>query len=502
MDRARLLKHFDTLAATPGAVQRLRRFVLELGFSGRLTGDNQSGWKTVRLREVASMRLGKMLDAKKNKGRLYPYLRNTNVQWLRFDLSDVKDMRVEDSELAELSLLRGDLLICEGGEPGRCAIWNGEQSPMLFQKALHRVRPHANLNTAFLQYRLLSDAWENRLEQYITGATIKHFTGQELARYSLPLPPLAEQKRIVARVEELLALCDELEARQTAAREQRTRLVQSAFDHLTAAATPADFRRHAAFALQEFPHLTATPDSIPALRQAILSLAVQGRLVESSGCKSLDEKATFEPPIPCPSHWEWKQFGDLLESGPTNGFSPKPVSYPTKTKVLALSATTSGVFRSECFKYADLDVEEDSSLWLQDGDILIQRGNSLDYVGIAAVYDGTPRTFIYPDLMMKVRTEKSVNTAFAHLVLNSPFGREYFKSHASGTSGSMPKVNQATVRGFPFPLPPLAEQQRIVAKVASLMSWCDELEARLAAAQHAAAALLDSSLHALLATAD
>src|SRR5258708_10717641 len=85
------------------------------------------------------------------------YLRNTNVQWLRFKLDDdVKEMRFEDDEIEEFSLLPGDLLVCEGGEPGRCAIWDGRTSPMMFQNALHRVRPGRTLDATFLQYRLLS----------------------------------------------------------------------------------------------------------------------------------------------------------------------------------------------------------------------------------------------------------------------------------------------------------------------------------------------------------
>jgi hypothetical protein len=238
----------ETLAETPEAVQRLRRFILELGFIGRLADQDVASWKAVSLRDVATLRLGKMLDKAKNKGRLYPYLRNTNVQWLRFELDDdVKEMRFEDDEIEEFSLLPGDLLVCEGGEPGRCAIWDGRTSPMMFQKALHRIRPDCSLDATFLQYRLLSDAWEGRLESHFTGATIKHFTGQELARYRFSLPPLAEQRRIVAKVEELLALCDELEARQTAAREHRTRLVRSALDQLTTAKDEPDFRKHSAF---------------------------------------------------------------------------------------------------------------------------------------------------------------------------------------------------------------------------------------------------------------
>ena len=98
------------------------------------------GWKWARTYQVAESRLGKMLDKAKNSGSAYPYLRNTNVQWGRFELDDVKDIFLEPRELDEYRLKAGDLLICEGGEPGRCAIWRDEREEMYFQKALHRVR--------------------------------------------------------------------------------------------------------------------------------------------------------------------------------------------------------------------------------------------------------------------------------------------------------------------------------------------------------------------------
>ena len=93
-----------------------------------------------------------MLDKRKNVGALRPYLRNVNVRWFGFDLSDLKEMRLMDSEVKEYSVQRGDLLICEGGEPGRCAVWDAEES-LIFQKALHRARPFSNISPDVSQPR-------------------------------------------------------------------------------------------------------------------------------------------------------------------------------------------------------------------------------------------------------------------------------------------------------------------------------------------------------------
>ena len=138
------------------------------------------------------------------------------------------------------------------------------------------------------------------------------------------------------------------------------------------------------------------------------------------------------------------------------------------------------------------DVETIQDLCLEEGDLLIQRGNSLDYVGISAVYSGPSHEFIYPDLMMKIKFPEDVDVHFASRVINSPVSRCYFRQKASGTAGSMPKVNQAIVNNLLFPLPPLAEQHRIVAKVDVLMALCDNLEARIRKRQDAQTKLLDS----------
>ena len=105
-------------------------------------------------------------------------------------------MRFEDHELERFGLLAGDIVICEGGEAGRAAIWDGRLPELKFQKAIHRVRPSPRLLNRYFVYRLMTDYFSGRLADYYTGATIKHLTGQDLARYEFPLPPLPEQRRI------------------------------------------------------------------------------------------------------------------------------------------------------------------------------------------------------------------------------------------------------------------------------------------------------------------
>jgi type I restriction enzyme S subunit len=229
----RLVQPTDIAAAIPELVDGLtdywrkrspRRVALAIVAEADRRYPLPCTWDWLHFGFVAETRLGKMLDAAKNKGGLKPYLRNANVQWDRFELDDLKELRLEASELDEYSVKVGDLLICEGGEPGRCAVWRDDAREIYFQKALHRARPLGDISADYLKICLQVDAATGVLSRLFTGATIKHLTGEKLERYAVPLPPPEEQRRIVAKVTELLALCDQLKARIAAARAKHVQL--------------------------------------------------------------------------------------------------------------------------------------------------------------------------------------------------------------------------------------------------------------------------------------
>ena len=173
------------------------------------------GWAWARLSSIADMALGKMLDVAKNKGSLRPYLRNINVRWGTFDLSDTLEMRFEDNELERYSICYGDLVMCEGGEPGRCAVWKSEEV-VFYQKALHRVRA-IEILPEYLYYVIRRFIISNQYEKYYTGTTIKHLTGQSLRMLPIPLPPLNEQKLIVEHLQRIIEEIDKIEMRKTEA---------------------------------------------------------------------------------------------------------------------------------------------------------------------------------------------------------------------------------------------------------------------------------------------
>jgi type I restriction enzyme S subunit len=273
-DASFALQVLPSLTTTPAQIKQLRQTILNLAVRGKLVEQDPEDepvegylklikaqpidqgdfgtpcqWAWVSVGEVSSSRLGKMLDKAKNKGTERPYLRNINVRWLDFDLSDLLEMRFEESELSEYELKKGDVLICEGGEPGRAAVWDDRVRGVYFQKAIHRVRFDECVDPFFFVHVLWCSALDERLSRYFTGTGISHFTGKSLKGYLFPLPPLAEQHRIVAKVDELMALCDQLEQQLSQADQQRRRLLEAVLAEALGGRLPtAQEESHAAIA--------------------------------------------------------------------------------------------------------------------------------------------------------------------------------------------------------------------------------------------------------------
>jgi type I restriction enzyme M protein len=246
------LNHYTSVSDAPELVPRLRRFVRDLGVRGKLVRPDHTAvltpeirllpttfradldefalpenWRWVSVADVAEMRLGKMLDKAKNRGLPKPYLRNINVRWFDFDLTNLLEMPFEHSELVEFSLRTGDVLVCEGGEPGRAAVWDERMTDLYFQKAIHRVRFSTAVEPAFFVHALKASADDGRLKNSFTGTGIKHLTGKGLGAYRFPLPPITEQRRILLRIGDLLSLCDQLEANQRTVLHKRRALLEA-----------------------------------------------------------------------------------------------------------------------------------------------------------------------------------------------------------------------------------------------------------------------------------
>ncbi len=535
-------ENFELLTDAPNAVVKLRKIILQLAVRGKLVPQDPDGEPVSYLLEEIDKEQGRLLvdEVSKQEERFnvpdswqwiyleristkihYGYtasanhelldvrlLRITDIQDNRVNWESVPGCEISSDDLEKFKLQNGDLLIARtGGTIGKSFLVESISLNAVFASYLIRV---VLCNQAFSKYiKLFLDSplyWE-QLYAKSMGTGQPNVNATSLKSLIVPLPPIAEQKRIVAKVDRLLILCDEIEKRQQQRQETIVKMNESAVAQLLSSQNPDDFRQHWQRICNNFDLLYSIPETIPKLRQAILQLAVQGKLVpqdpNDEPAMLLLEKIKFErkdlakkdkiaklqnfPPISSdkfpyqlPESWLWIPLGEMLVFGPRNGYSPKPVDYPTKIKTLTLSATTSGQFKSECFKYIDEEIEVESHLWLEKGDILMQRANTIEYVGIAAVYQGSSRgEYIYPDLMMKLRCSKFLEIGYLHIAINSEKSRNFLRTRATGTSSNMPKINQTTVNNLPIPLPPLAEQKRIVAKVDRLMSLCDELEGKL-----------------------
>ena len=166
---------------------------------------NEKGWDLLQIKDFGSSRLGKMLDGKRIIGNnLKPYLRNSNVGWFNFKLDDLLKMDFDEKDKVEFSLKNGDVLMCEGGEIGRCAIWRNEIEDCYFQKAIHRIR----LNNEYVlpeyfvyMFKNLSD--KGGLNEFKSAATISHLTGEKLKKMKLPIPPISLQHQFAERIEKI-----------------------------------------------------------------------------------------------------------------------------------------------------------------------------------------------------------------------------------------------------------------------------------------------------------
>ena len=270
------------------------------------------------------------------------------------------------------------------------------------------------------------------IQQKPKGMATPHVDPEVFWNLEFPLPPLGEQKRIVAKLDTILPKVKDAKAR-----------------------------------------LEKIPSVLKKFKQSILAAACSGRLTED--IRKDDEYVNDD----IPSSWIECFLPEVLQSKPKNGYSGKPVKYETNTKVLSLTATTSGVFKSIFFKYLDEVIPNESSCWIKKDDILIQRGNTLEYVGVPAIYKGEDDKFIYPDLMIRlVANKKKLQPDYLYYYLSWEKVRNYMRDKASGTAGSMPKINQGVLEKLVVFLPSLEEQKEIVKRVEKLFKVADSIEAK------------------------
>lgn len=313
----------------------------------------------------------------------------------------------------------GDLLFAWSGTPGTsfgAHVWEGPEA--WINQHIFRVDFSPELfDRDFLRLALTANL-ASYIDQAQGGVGLAHITKAKLNASLLVAPPISVQRRLAAR----------MYAGQ--------RLIESATANL-----------HGAAALAE------------RARQATLRRAFDWSL-KSAGSHSAE-------------------LGTLIREPLRNGYSARPVMQETPVRVLTLTATTSGVFDDTQFKYTDERFSEDSSFWVQPNDILVQRGNTAEYVGVPALYTGVAGAFIYPDLMIRVRPVQDLDPTFLWLMMLAPQSRDFLRQRASGSAGNMPKINQGTLASLPIPTPTPSQQAEIVAHVLQMTSGLDRVRATI-----------------------
>lgn len=433
-------------------------------------------WEWVRFGEIASHNAGKTLDRGRNTGELRKYLTTSNLYWGRFDLTNVREMPIREDELAKCTAQKNDLLICEGGEAGRAAVWDSEDE-ICIQNHVHRARLYGGISP-YYAYRFLEALSANGdIDQYRKGVGISNMSGKALSSIPLPLPPLAEQHRIVAKVDELMALCDQLEQEQTSSLEAHATLVATLLCALTNATASAEGFADAWQRIQtNFDTLFTTESSIDQLKQTILQLAVMGKLVPQ------DPKDEPTARLTVGDHVDFKN-GYAFKSG---WFKDSGVRLCRNMNVSHDNLDWSDS------KYVDDDVaSEFEQFSLSEGDIVLSLDRPLINTGlkVARISKSDLPCLLLQRVAKPVPKHDNLDLGYFYMWLHSP---AFVDSIDPGRSNGVPHISTKQVSALPLNLPPLAEQHRIVAKVDELMAICDQLKASLATAQATQLNLADS----------
>ena len=299
----------------------------------------------------------------------------------------------------------------------------------------------------------------------ISGSAQPQVTVAKAAPFLIPLPPLAEQRRIVAKVDELMALCDALEGESAGALAAHQALVETLLAALAKADNAADLAAQWARLESHFDTLFTTPASIDTLKQTILDLAVRGKLVEQDA-----------------GEWPRRPLGNFV-TDVAAGWSPQCIETPRSGDqwgVLKVSAVTWGEFRPDENKALPPNLDPRPNIEVKPGDFLISRANTAELVARSVVVPPhAPSNLMMSDKIIRFRFNDKIAPEFVNLMHASSFARAYYARVAGGTSSSMKNVSQSQIRALEMPIPPPAEQHRIVAKVDALMALCDTLKARL-----------------------
>lgn len=350
---------------------------------------------------------------------------------------------------------------------------------------MRALTPRADVEPRYLAYYLRFTGNTVLHTTSKAGTTVNSIEASRLDRHPVPITDMGRQRLIVARIDELFAEVDDGEAALARARDDLATWHKALLKAAVTGELTAEWR-------------AAKPSNKTGADFVALISAnrppVQGKRKDAKRRGA----ASITPPFTLPTGWTWTTLDRIIDTGPTNGYSPKLSKDGEGTQALKLTATTAGHLRLDpnCVKVLSELIPVGSPLFLKAGDLLFQRGNTREYVGIAAIYNGPPNRFIYPDLMIRVTLRNEALTEWVWRWAVSPHGRHYLMNAAQGGAGTMPKISGQTLRSMPVPMPPLAELAVILAEVARLTAEADAGHADQMALKSAPATLRQSILAA------
>ena len=498
---------FDLFADAPDAVAKMRELVLHIAFSGKLLSAPEL-WPRRPLKALA-IKIGSGATPAGGRESYFdtgiPLIRSMNVHFAGFEAKGLVFLSDEQAkQLANATVQADDVLLnITGASIGRVTTAPSEMAGARVNQHVAIIRPIKELDAQFLAKFLASPAIQKMIDEIQVGATREALTKGMIEQFAIPLPPIAEQKRIVAKVEELMALCDRLEAQQQERQAKASQLARASLARFAEAPTPAHLEAlfHPSFSIP------------PAdLRKSILTLAVQGKLVpqdpkdepaeelivriaakrHTKKAKQYDPVSDDEAPYEVPFSWAWVRLGNISLTS-DSGWSPQCLPEArsgTDWGVLKVSAVSWGVFKPDENKALPPGVTSRPDCEVKAGDFLLSRANTEELVARSVVVEQTPPRLMMSDKIVRFTFPDEIERSFINLANTSDPSRAYYARNASGTSSSMKNIGREVMCNLPIPIPPLAEQRRIVAKVEQLMTLVDALEQQLVASRAVAANLL------------
>ncbi|MGO8901971.1 MAG: restriction endonuclease subunit S [Isosphaeraceae bacterium] len=558
MNNGLFFDKFDTLTDAPNGVVGLRELILQLSVRGKLvpqvSTDGTAAELLTRIEDGKRTQIGKLLSCSE---QALPPIAPSEVcydvpaSWKVVRLGEIAEynqtekvssdeipgdawlLDLEDIEKDTSRLLRRVKFIDRASRSSKAAFAAGDVLYGKLRPYLNKVlvadahgycttevvpiRPLQGVEPHYLKYALKTPDFLKYVNSKSYGMKMPRLGTEAAKRAAIPLPPTQEQRRIVAKIDQLMALCDELETRQKAKRETREQLVASALDKLTSARDAAEFDDHWHRLRDHFDLLFDHPSTIPPLRQAILRLAVQGKLVppdlNGESVDALLKRLEVERPefmrrngviasprlgfvsdrderFVIPAHWRWERIGNLCPSIVPNRDKPKSFSgtvpwitlpdIDERHLCLAIRDRTRSLSADEIIRYKARIVPRGSVVM-----------SCVGRFGLCAVVEEE----IVPNQQIHILTiPNGINAKYVAYCIQTQRG--YFEGKA--TSTTIAYLNRSNCDGMPLPLPPPAEQRRIVEKVESLLRVCDRLEFELSNVQECSETLLCASVAQLL----